>query len=475
MTDNNHHDWQEQLERLLREGQPASDNLLNDLASTQPQARPEFQRQLEERLVMTLHAKSHLRSEDTMQSISLPNDRHASKHQRRSLPVTLAAAMAIIIFGGLAIIMTRTPQGESGPVLSAAHQDATSTALTQHLTATPVPVIVSEFDQTATAILARATASQQAATAIIAQETYAVAATQHAQAQAELEAAQQQLGIGPSPTFVPTVTPPLMIVPTSTPIPTSLIQPAAPLPVTVDQMPDGTLQVSLPVMPPMQRDEMRPGDEVYVLALFTYGAAAQIWSPVTQSMTLVEMQDTGSALLNATLQTREFNDVAIVQSLAGAGVQLTLMHTRPGLEGAAAQQPDMMLSPTFVPTVPPPVSDQTMALTFTPTFVPSPTMTATATPVPADGTALEVTIPVSDPDMAHLIPIVGERVDVFMVVSDSTGEPTTIPVARGVLLIEAEDYPVMTTVTVIARTQEQAELLAGLAQSQVVLSIAPAE
>src|SRR5690606_27676648 len=156
-TDNHHHDWSERVERLLQDGQSAGDPPLDDLAGTIPQARPEFQQALEDELVLSL--QEH---QGEIMPMRINNTRH-QKPKRVSLgpPDTLAATVAMILFGGLAALIATGPLANA-PIFSGAAQD-------------DIP-----SDMAATA------------TALIAQATYQAAEAQFLTANAQLRALEQQ-------------------------------------------------------------------------------------------------------------------------------------------------------------------------------------------------------------------------------------------------------------------------------------------
>ncbi|MBZ0303820.1 MAG: hypothetical protein K8J31_29030 [Anaerolineae bacterium] len=153
----------EQWEHLRHNGHSTDDRVLAALRGTIAQASPDFQDSLEAQLVTALQARashkenSPMRISETIQTSGL--------HLPRSLPVTLAAAIALLLFGGLAVVMMNAPRPE-GTNLSGAAQEQL----------TPIPQ--DQFMWTATAIIAQA--------------TYQAAQSQLASAQALVEAAQKQ-------------------------------------------------------------------------------------------------------------------------------------------------------------------------------------------------------------------------------------------------------------------------------------------
>jgi hypothetical protein len=100
MTDNHNHAFEEVL------------------AGTVPQARPEFQQALEEQLVLTLQEQTHL--EIKPMHIDTHNDK--PKRMPRGLPVSLAATIAMILFGGLAALVA-TGSLANAPIFSGAALD----------------------------------------------------------------------------------------------------------------------------------------------------------------------------------------------------------------------------------------------------------------------------------------------------------------------------------------------------------------
>lgn len=100
MTDNHNHAFEEVL------------------AGTVPQARPEFQQALEEQLVLTLQEQTQLEIKP------MHIDTHDDKPKRmpRGLPVSLAATIAMILFGGLATLVA-TGSLANAPIFSGAAPD----------------------------------------------------------------------------------------------------------------------------------------------------------------------------------------------------------------------------------------------------------------------------------------------------------------------------------------------------------------
>ena len=107
MSENNRHEPQdERIERLLRERQPTGNKLLDSLGGTVPRARPDFQQQLEGRLLDRLHVEGERKALMTVTSYA------GAMKPRRSIPLTLAAAMmAVVIAGGILLTVNRTNPG----------------------------------------------------------------------------------------------------------------------------------------------------------------------------------------------------------------------------------------------------------------------------------------------------------------------------------------------------------------------------
>ncbi len=183
MNENHNHYWLEQTERLLHDGQPVDDALLNALASTQPQARSAFQETLETQLVAALTADTLNETEGsnpTMQAIYLPRPAENIRRMSIRAPLTLAAAVAALLIAGLVLVMmNRTPPENPELFFGALHLQETATA----------------FRSTEEALLA----------------TVDTAMTQFADVQAQLEAAQhyavEQTAQAAVAAPVPTATP----------------------------------------------------------------------------------------------------------------------------------------------------------------------------------------------------------------------------------------------------------------------------
>lgn len=93
-----------QIGRLLDEGKPTGDALLDSLARTVPQARPTFQKQLEDRL--TARVQPAREAEEVM--IGLNGYTHTKQQSR--VPVTLLVAMIVVMLVGSILIFSRRPQ-----------------------------------------------------------------------------------------------------------------------------------------------------------------------------------------------------------------------------------------------------------------------------------------------------------------------------------------------------------------------------
>ena len=127
------------------------------LAGTVPQARPEFQQELEEQLMLIMQERME------MKPMSINDDRDTKpKRIPLGLPVSLAATFAMILFGGLAALIA----GGQLPMFSGAAQPQQADSIPQDIAMT--------------------------ATAIIAQATYQAAEAQFLTANAQLEGAARQ-------------------------------------------------------------------------------------------------------------------------------------------------------------------------------------------------------------------------------------------------------------------------------------------
>jgi SAF domain len=98
--------------------QPANDSLIDDLVASTPQANPEFQRQLEDRLLLELYTEKNGRKNDMIHMQNTPA-RPVSK-----LPLTLVAAALALMLVGSALVFRSVPSSQ--PIMGA---QATDTAI----------------------------------------------------------------------------------------------------------------------------------------------------------------------------------------------------------------------------------------------------------------------------------------------------------------------------------------------------------
>jgi LysM repeat protein len=157
MSDNHTHDRDllVKVDRLLNDGQPSGDALLDELAAAQPQPRPAFQQVLENRLMTAYHARpgQHTQQEDNPMSITQTGYAPVVPRQSRlTVPLTLAAVVAVTFIAGSALLFMNSLQPEP-PGFGA--QPAVTESPTAIPTATPIP---NEFELTGTAIIVQATA-----------------------------------------------------------------------------------------------------------------------------------------------------------------------------------------------------------------------------------------------------------------------------------------------------------------------------
>lgn len=196
MNDNHAHDWEllDKVERLLHDGQPANDPLLDEMAALQPRPRAEFQHTLEDRLAALLPVQpttEPTQEHERMQLIQQPQITRPVF--RFSLPLTLAAAVAVTLIG--AALLFGGGQRPSQPGFGA--QAVMSETPTEPPTATPV---LNEMELTATAVIAEATQ----------------------------RAAVEPVAIHIEPTVLPPTVPPPAVMPldiTATPVPAQQQQP----------------------------------------------------------------------------------------------------------------------------------------------------------------------------------------------------------------------------------------------------------
>ncbi len=119
MNENHAHDKDllEKVERLLHRGQTSGDDLLDSLAATQPQARADFQQTLEDQLVATLQAQQRALTQEenmtTHSALAAPK-----RHRNFRLPVTLAAALAVML-AAISLFASIRPPAQVGFVAQA--------------------------------------------------------------------------------------------------------------------------------------------------------------------------------------------------------------------------------------------------------------------------------------------------------------------------------------------------------------------
>ncbi len=148
MTQNGAHDDNllEQIERLLADGKPTGDPLLDDLARSAPEASPEFRQQLENQVMAKVsHQYEIKRRTEQMNTggnvIASQFPERISPQKRRPirLPFTLVAAALATIIGGIVLFMGATPP--SNPSFMALQTDSTETPISAPLTTIPATPI----------------------------------------------------------------------------------------------------------------------------------------------------------------------------------------------------------------------------------------------------------------------------------------------------------------------------------------------
>ncbi len=134
MNDNHAYDRAliEQVDALLETGRPSSDDMVNRLAATIPQARPGFQQTLEAELLAQLRDPTAQRSTQPMQARYLQRrleTRQSSPYPLR-FSLTLAAAFGALALATLIFVtMRQTTPPDNGPdTFAAAQIQATATA-----------------------------------------------------------------------------------------------------------------------------------------------------------------------------------------------------------------------------------------------------------------------------------------------------------------------------------------------------------
>jgi hypothetical protein len=183
------------------------DVLVNALAGTVPQARPEFQQALEEQLALTLQEQLE------MKPMSI-NDRDTKpKRIPRGLSVSLAATIAMILFGGLAALVASGSLA-TAPMFTGAAQQQQADTIPQDFAATATAIILQATYQAAEAQFLTANAqlqalelqaTQQAAASNPDQAMTSVVQTATAVVQQATERANADLFVTPSTQIMPTV------------------------------------------------------------------------------------------------------------------------------------------------------------------------------------------------------------------------------------------------------------------------------
>ncbi|MGQ9886903.1 MAG: sigma-70 family RNA polymerase sigma factor [Aggregatilineales bacterium] len=115
--------------------------LLDDLARTVPQADPAFRDHLEAQLLAQLQPRVSDRETDTMQMISMyphPTAQETDRPARRA-PLTLAAALLMVILAGSALLFMNRPAG--APDLFAAAQQQTATPVIEAFAAEQITYV----------------------------------------------------------------------------------------------------------------------------------------------------------------------------------------------------------------------------------------------------------------------------------------------------------------------------------------------
>ncbi|MAS32659.1 MAG: hypothetical protein CL610_01555 [Anaerolineaceae bacterium] len=528
MSDNHDFYWLEKAERLLQDGRPTGEPLLDDLAGTVPQARESFQQELEEQLLSTWHNKAQV---ETMHVQTITQDHLKKKHLPRGLPVMLAAAIAVLLFGSLSVFFANLPPSENPLLFSAGQVDSTQSP---------------------------PDGMMWTATAIIAEATYQAASTQMAQVEEQMDAAQRQMteqaarvqgtlaGAFISPTFVPTSTPFLApLAGAASCLPESLTvytQPGTDVPVLAEI--SGSEMDTYQVEGTLILNEH--GGEWFLVVFVQDGESMRGWVPAgvireacqplirsdipdpllltatpipfadssissvcpaqqlllyaqpAQSAPLVgDMPFDATILIEGSL-TLNMGDSWLLVVLQGVRGWLPAQALPPECLDALVPQGvpalDKLSVPTVLPTVPPPSSAvQPLIVTATPvpsaTWTPFPTTTNTHTPVPTltfTPTAYRmitetVQVRVGDAEELDLKALTGQSVDIYIAVG-SEDEPVIVAAARGVTVLEFVEVPmpnetryVYIEAVILPRTTEQLELLTGLAATGMEMKLEPAE
>lgn len=137
------HDLNRKIDKIMASGQPSGDPVLDDLATTVPQANRDFQDRLETDLIARLHAvHDQHRSKNTMNiAIPLPQA-NSGRRLTFAVPATLAAAMlAVVVMGTIFMGMNRP----DGNFTAASQINATTTPMSTVVpptTSTPVPTVL---------------------------------------------------------------------------------------------------------------------------------------------------------------------------------------------------------------------------------------------------------------------------------------------------------------------------------------------
>ena len=415
MSDNHRRDRGSQ--QRSPQGSDHADHILDDLALTVPQARPAFQKALETQLVAVLQEKQrHIKKRsDLPMRVSAHNPNYVSSRQQRTRnqwPLTLVAALAVFLaVGALLMMMNQMPPGdEPEPAFGVAGQDhqATETSLRATLNAL----------ETQSAEMARRVTIEQTLIAV-------------EQAQTSLAAT--------SPAPVGTTMPAALDL--------CLLEP-----VTVYSAPDASSAVLAEIVPDASHEIQG------TLAL----------NPTGEEWFLIGFAGANGDLMRGWVQADVMRAACRPESVSGVPLPASVM-----------------------PTVLPPTQTITASPMFTPTFTVTPTITATAThtvtptivptqaaPVAAgENSVATVQVRVADAETIDQAMYVGQTVDVLIAVG-SEDDPVIIPVARGVTVLDFLNVPMpnetryhFVDALILPRNTEQAELLAGLAETGIEMKL----
>ncbi|MFN8375249.1 MAG: SAF domain-containing protein [Anaerolineae bacterium] len=182
MNENHTHDKEllEKVEQRLENGQSSGSRLLDDLASMRPQAKADFQQELENRLLASFY-KRQLETKENPELSTLTLKSDTKSRKITSLPLTLAAAITAVLLIGSALLTGGFP----GSFLSGG---SIAQSVTFTPTAQPTTTSADDLYATATAVIVGATQTAEAAslglvndmqltaTAVIAGATQTVAA-----------------------------------------------------------------------------------------------------------------------------------------------------------------------------------------------------------------------------------------------------------------------------------------------------------